>query len=78
MRDPAGEGLTHEEVEGSPGDALADVEETGGDYACGDGLLAEVHVAGEVDFDATGEIEAALDVGVDGGEFSDLYHQLFL
>jgi hypothetical protein len=68
----AGKVLPDAEVFGAPGNALVEANEAGGDAACGEGLFARVDVGEEMDFDAAGEVEAALDGGVDEGGLFDV------
>jgi hypothetical protein len=71
----AGQVLPDAEVFCSPGDALGEFEETGGDAAYSQGLFAGVDVGDEMDLDAAGEVEAAFDGGVDDGDFFQPDHR---
>jgi hypothetical protein len=74
--DARGEALAEEEVSGAPGDGVTEGEETGGGAFERDGLLSEVGVAGEMDFDGTGEVEDAVDGRGDDGYFVKSDHVL--
>lgn len=72
--DFAGEIVPEAEVLCAPGDALAEADEAGGDSLGCDRLFSEVYVSGEVDFYAAGEVEAALNGCIDGGDLFQLDH----
>ena len=59
-RDFVGEVVPEAEVFGSPGDAVGEALEAGGEATYCEGLFAGVNVFEEMDFYAAGEVEAAL------------------
>ena len=68
--DPRGEALADEEVSRAPGDGVAECQQAFGGASERDGLFPEMSIACEVDFDGTGEVEAAGDgCGDEGGLF---------
>jgi len=68
----AGEVLADEEVAGAPGDGFSGANEAG--TGSGGGLLAEVGVAKQMDFDGAREVEDASERGADDGGFVELDH----
>jgi hypothetical protein len=74
--DLRGEPLADEEVARAPGNGVAKSEKASGGAAFSDGLFAEVSVAGQMNFYATGEVEDAGDWSIDLGDFFKSYHAL--
>jgi hypothetical protein len=60
---------------GAPSDTFMEFEQARRIAGCRDGLFAEVSVAGEVDFYAAREIEAALYRSFDESEFFEMNHE---
>ena len=62
---------------GLPCDALVEIDEAGCYSSLGYGLLSKMHVTGEMNFDASGEVEAAFDWSVDHRKFFECDHERF-
>jgi hypothetical protein len=67
--DLAGEILPNTKVTGAPGDLLRELDETCGDAAYGQRLFGGVDVPDQMNFDASGEVEASFDGSLDDSDF---------
>ena len=73
----AGEPLPYAKVFRPPSDALAHCDQSGGHAGSRYGGLSPMHIAGQMHFDASGEIEASLNGGVDNCRIFELNRHIF-